>query len=616
MPVKISELPAVATPLIADLVPIVEAGVTSQTTLGALFKTMLSFLPSGTGATARTAQAKMRDVLNVADFGASTSATAAANTTAIQAALDALTAGGTIDVSAGTFSCNALTVSNARVKLRLSAGTVLSFATLGANTRAITVSADWFTLEGGKLTGPSSSAYVAGEDAIYSVGTSIAVPRTGLRVLGVEITNFGANAVYGKFLNNVIIKDCWLHGLGYTGCQFLSSVNGRVSKNTIETIEPGTGGNMYGITLTHVTTGYNVDPNAGTKAATNPFCWDWVIDSNHVEDLAWAPIDAHGGYEITVSNNHCYATTRGIEVASSSGDAIAYAGWDNKVIGNTVDASNFDGTDSGRRNAGPGILVNGGSTLKQLGVVVSNNILRYKGLLGSTTSGALSAQATIGVILSNNNIDLWGGSAIHYGNSSGNTTIIGNKIGPLGGASAGAEYCIHTDTADTQLPTITNNVLAVNGGTAPVDGFRGSTIVNLPYFNGNYFTGVSSGEYITPSKFIMRSEGIPALAAAVNNGGGGAAEDVDAGSMIRYKHFEIQITSSNALSEIKDLTNTAVGQNIILYAPAATAWIFNRTNAVLAGGANFTASQYDTLALVKVAATAPKFAELSRSANS
>jgi hypothetical protein len=555
-------------------------------------------------------------VFNVLDYGASTSASATTNTTAIQAALNAATSGGTIVIPAGTYSCNPLTVSYDHTMLSLQDGVTLNFPTLGASVKAITVSADWFTIKGGKLVGPSVSTNVGGEDAIYSVGTSIAEPRTGLRVLSVEITAFGANGIYGQFLRDVIVDKNFIHGIGYAGVQMLSCVNGRILTNTIETIEPGSSGNMYGITLTHISTGYNVDPNVGTKLAVNPFCWDWVIDGNHIEDSAWAGIDAHGGYEITVSNNHVYACKKGIEVASSSGDAMPWSGWSNNIIGNTVDASNFDGSDSGRRNLGSGVLINGGSTLKQNDVIVADNIVRYYGILGNTASGAISAQATIGAIVSNNSVDFWGGSAIHYGDSSGNTVITGNKIGPLGGASTGAEYSIHTDTADTQFPNITDNVIAVNGGTAPVDGFRGNSIVNLPYFNGNNFSGVSSGEYITPSKFIMRSEGLPALVAAVSNAGGGAAEDVDAASMVRYKQFIIQITSANAASEIKDLTNTVIGQRISLYAPAATAWAFNRTNAALAGGANFVAGIYDMLDLIKVSATGNKFAEMSRSANS
>lgn len=81
--VKISELPAATTPLAGtELLAIVQGGVTKQASADAVSDTVLDefaasngsslvgFLQAGTGATARTAQAKMRDVVSVLDFGA------------------------------------------------------------------------------------------------------------------------------------------------------------------------------------------------------------------------------------------------------------------------------------------------------------------------------------------------------------------------------------------------------------------------------------------------------------------------------------------------------------------------------------------------------------------
>lgn len=67
---KISDLTSQATPTTADSIPIVSSGTTKKTTLGALLDAMLGFLPSGSGAAARTVQAKLRDTPNAYDFGA------------------------------------------------------------------------------------------------------------------------------------------------------------------------------------------------------------------------------------------------------------------------------------------------------------------------------------------------------------------------------------------------------------------------------------------------------------------------------------------------------------------------------------------------------------------
>lgn len=62
---KISNLPAAASLTGADLMPVVQGGVTKKGTFD-----QIPFLQAGTGAVARTAQAKMRDVVSVKDFGA------------------------------------------------------------------------------------------------------------------------------------------------------------------------------------------------------------------------------------------------------------------------------------------------------------------------------------------------------------------------------------------------------------------------------------------------------------------------------------------------------------------------------------------------------------------
>lgn len=77
--VKISALPIASTPLTgAELVPIVQSGVTSQTTvdnmLNPLAETngsaLIGYLPAGTNAELTTVQAKLREIVSVEDFGA------------------------------------------------------------------------------------------------------------------------------------------------------------------------------------------------------------------------------------------------------------------------------------------------------------------------------------------------------------------------------------------------------------------------------------------------------------------------------------------------------------------------------------------------------------------
>ena len=76
MGIKISNLPSATVPLTgSELVPVVQGGVTSKAQIfdllsGSNGSASVGFVQSGTGATSRTTQAKLRDVVSVKDFGA------------------------------------------------------------------------------------------------------------------------------------------------------------------------------------------------------------------------------------------------------------------------------------------------------------------------------------------------------------------------------------------------------------------------------------------------------------------------------------------------------------------------------------------------------------------
>ena len=95
---KISNLPAAASLTGSDLMPVVQSGVTKKGTFD-----QIPFLQAGAGAVARTAQAKMRDVVSVKDFGAVGDGVAD-DYAAIMAAYNALpAAGGVINLGRGQF---------------------------------------------------------------------------------------------------------------------------------------------------------------------------------------------------------------------------------------------------------------------------------------------------------------------------------------------------------------------------------------------------------------------------------------------------------------------------------------------------------------------------------
>lgn len=597
--IKISQLTPVTPPVLAgSVLPVVQNGVTVKTTVS-----------------------QLRPTVSVTDYGAKGD-NLTSNTTAIQNAINALTAGGTLYFPPGTYVCGPLTVAVANITFDMSSGATLKFSTLGANVKAITVNTNNFGITGGKLQGPAASAYVANEDGIYMVGTSTSVRKSGLELRNVEITQFGSHGVYCQFVDNILLTECYLHYCGYAGAMFLSCNNGVATKNRILYITPGTASNMYGISLTHDTTGYNTDPNAGTKQAANPFCWNWYIGQNYVAYNAWEPIDCHGAYEVTIDGNHVYASYGGIACSSSSGDASGYAGWDNAVINNIVDARNPDGTTSGYENDNYGININGGAPQPHRNVVCTNNIVVGHGILGNVNSSALQAVYVQNADISGNIIQKWGGSAIGIAASS-NLIISKNTFLEIGGAFAGYENAIEAGaiTSLGNTLTITDNTMQANGGTAGYSGFRGLQLTTLPYFSGNNFSAASGGAgYLVPNDFLISENAYPILRVTVNNAGGGAAVSVSVAALSQYQSFRVEVTSSNALSEISNFTGGIYGQVIYVYSPDTTAFILNQTGFRLAGGSNFTASQYDIITFLQTGAAAGVggvfWTEISRSVNS
>ena len=575
--IKISQLPPASLPLTgSETTPIVQNGTTKKVAVSAIS------LPASVKAYGAVGD-------DLTD-----------NTAFIQAAIDSLTSGGTLYFPTGTYRTGALTVDYANIKFEMADGAVLKFPTLGAGVTAITVNANNFGITGGKLQGPAASAYVVNERGIYMAGTSTSARKSGLELRNVEITQFGRAGVSCKFVDNILLTECYIHYCGYAGAEFLSCNNGVATKNRILNITPGTTGNMYGITLTHDSTGYNTDPNAGTKLAANPFCWNWYVGQNYVAYNAWEPIDCHGGYEITIDSNHVYASYGGIALCSSSGAAAGYAGYDNAVINNIVDARNPNGTASGYENDNYGINLNGGSTLNHKNVVCTGNIVVSHGILGNTNSGAIQAVYVQNANISNNIVQKWGGSCI-IGTASSSMVISGNTFLELGGTAAGAENAIMIETTSAlgNTFTITNNSMQANGGTAGLVGVRAPQLTTLPYFAGNDFAAATSTGYVVPNDFLVSDIASPIYRVAVNNAGGGAAVNVDVAALSRYPNFRIDITSSNALSEISNFTNGVYGQVVYIHSPDSTAFVLNTTAKRLSGGTAFTASQWDTITLLQ-----------------
>lgn len=548
-----------------------------------------------TGAVARTQHGKNTDLTTITDFGA-VGDDSTSNTVFIQNALDALGNGGTLHFpmtpAGGIYRSGQLTISNDNIKLLLDGGVVLKFPVLGSSTSGIIVDADFFEINGGgTLQGPLAGVYVAGENGIYMVGSSTSSRKQGLSISNTEIKNFGAAGVYAQFVDYINVDDNHIHDCGLAGTSFLSCNIGTKTKNKVYDIGPGATSQMYGLQLTHNSVGYSSDPDAGTKDATNPFCWGWIISDNEVSGVDWTAIDNHGGYQINIHNNSTWGAKIGISLGKSSGDAAAYAGWDNSVTGNIINSNNQDGSLSGFENGVyPGLACGGGSTVNQQRLIIANNIVRGYGAASNTGGTCVETNLCDDVKISNNLIENWNGVAVYVTDS--DAVVSDNLFGSMAAAVDTAATCI-SSSGTSQKITVHGNShyganpcrigLSVSGSTTPIidygfNDFRVATVrqVNLNAGTQNVFGG-GYANTITATD----ADTTPSIGALVGGGPGTLLLST--------------VASPYSIITFDDGLN---GQTISVVNSTATAvTLVQGSTMKLLGGANIVLGQYDTATL-------------------
>ena len=492
--------------------------------------------------------------VNALDYGVSTSGTAASNKIAIELAIAALSSGGVITVPKGSYEFSPFTIASAGVTIQGEGpnSTSFTFATVGVDTNAISITANNVSIIGIKFVGPSSAAYVSGENCIQTNGT-FATNRDGLTVANCEIYNFGSYGINAEYTNNITISDNYIHDVGYGGVFFRSCITGWIQNNRISDITPGSSANMYGITLSHTDS-----PPPTAKTSSTHFCYGINITGNELQNIAWEGIDAHGAYEVIVSNNKLYNTRSGIAVSSSSGAANNYAGWQNIISNNVVDARNKDGTFGDYMHQSYGININGYSTANiqnQDKVIVSGNIIFGKGEVSSTNGGSIQAEGVFNALISNNCIDSWAGVGIALGNQT-TATVEGNIFGDCFALDAvdSVKRCVSWRAGAGSL-LLANNAHYADGGQTARYGFYSQVAVVVA---------------IDGTSLALRTSGNNFNECSVNQmfWSGNALSD-DAG--VAFNHP--QLTASSTVIDLRKITSSVARVNIDADAPVTVTGI-------------------------------------------
>lgn len=551
-------------------------------------------------------------------------------TAAIQSALNASAGYNAVYVPANAgdyFRLTQAVTAPADTHIRMEDGAILQWTATSAGSTfngqptvvGIEVAGDNFTIEGkGQLIGSNDTAAV--ECGILRVGTSAAARGTGLLVKDVEMTNWGYYGIATQYMQKHYVTGCRIHGNGYTGIAALSGQEIRILYNELYAMS-GQDGNAYGINISHDPTGYNTDPNRETlpRQTANPFCIDVEIAFNLIHDIPlWAAVVCHGGYEVRIHNNAVYNCFIGIECASSSGVAAAYAGENNSVTDNVIYALQINGNASGV-TAGytNGIIVNGGSSTNgavgfHRGVVVKGNHIYGMGdPLGTSASNGVGSGFSVyaafmeAAVIDENVIRNGEGVGIYAEIFDG--SIKNNCFGAPG--TAANSVCVYMQDPNKET-TISGNKHSPNGGNIYAVGLNLNTSGGTNVVcSGNDFSecGVP---YASDVAFLTRgtSDVTPRIQVLTAPAG----DVVSLSAAGQSPAVWVDINASSAFT-ITGFQGSQVGQRVHLSQLGSSSVTINDSSGALRlQGGSATLSQNSTMEFLCVSTANPTHLETSR----
>jgi len=234
---------------------IVDADVNAS---AAIAPTKVAFTQAGTGASTRTVDAKLKDVVSVRDFGASPSETGANNVTYIQAAIDAVNAagGGVIYFPPGVY-----TVAS---RIDLKSNVILDGGNRKATLSMTHSNTDPRNTSGQRYATNTVGVNISGELS----GGYAAIDNAG--IVGFRITHASpsggkvVSAISSRNATNVVICNNEIFGFNcmVTGIRLASIVGGEIKDNVVRDCVMSDGMTGYVETYTGIT-GTTV-PAAGT----------------------------------------------------------------------------------------------------------------------------------------------------------------------------------------------------------------------------------------------------------------------------------------------------------------------------------------------------------------
>ena len=312
----------------------------------------IDFLQGGTGAVTRTVENKLRDLVNVRDFGAVGNGVTD-DTTSIQNAVTRCSSlgGGIVFAPAGTYKVSAPITVPSNVSIYGEGMGVTKFSA----TSAFTASQAVFYANGSSYTRYEGFSILGNTDGTNGAGTGIHCKTgTGNQIHAVFISNTTQAGIRLQEQNNAWVDSCWLQSNGRTG---YTDNHGIMVYSEAGSTVPN-----YAIKITN-----NKINNAFRKGITdyapNADIYDLVVEGNTVEScgLGGIYLGTPNERDIRVVNNYvasCYVNIQvgpvtncvidGNNVRDASGDfGIGFYSSKNLILSNnTIIGSAISGIDT------------------------------------------------------------------------------------------------------------------------------------------------------------------------------------------------------------------------------------------------------------------------------
>ncbi|WP_409271549.1 right-handed parallel beta-helix repeat-containing protein [Neobacillus sp. SCS-31] len=331
---------------------------------------------------------------------------------------------------------------------------------------------------------------------LQGAGNAKANPKgVGISIRGADAANYVQNIIiedsfihdvgfYGilaKFADNVRISNTIIRDVGFAGVGGLSVHNMHINKSHIKSIKPGNKGNAYGVFYSR--------KGAESNLKAYPRSTNSSVTNSIIEDIPlWEALDTHGGENITFNNNTIRNTKVGIAFVNATGKGGKELFGSQKC---TAKGNRIEGIGKGY-----GIVVAGTPSDHSSGCTIEGNHLIQAGQQGNSSSGAIQASYTRGLVIKNNTLVNSYANGIHLYTHNQQFSVTENRVEDVQDSLYRTPSAIAFRSGHNSGTIAGNNLIKKNGNLNRYVSIRGINITTKT--NMNLVIGKNTNNYVLP----------------------------------------------------------------------------------------------------------------------